>query len=245
VLLAALWKEGDLRIHRADLGKVAVVGCLGIGGYQILWSLGLDWTYATNSALLFSLQPIFGALYVGITGGEPVGRKAMLGMALALAGTSLIILRPDVHLHLSPSTLKGDLVTALACLCFAVCFSAWAKPLLARYSPLRLVGYCMVGGSLVIWLVALVPAANLSWRAVGANAWWALAYAVVLSGVLGHVFWYEGIGRIGVTRTLVYQYMVPIWAVVFNHLFLGEPVCLQQAAGGALILWGVRRVMKA
>jgi drug/metabolite transporter (DMT)-like permease len=80
---------------------------------------------------------------------------------------------------------------------------------------------------------------------VGANAWWALAYAVVLSGVLGHVFWYEGIGRIGVTRTLVYQYMVPIWAVVFNHLFLGEPVCLQQAAGGALILWGVRRVMKA
>jgi drug/metabolite transporter (DMT)-like permease len=71
-----------------------------------------------------------------------------------------------------------------------------------------------------------------------------MAYAVVIGGILGHVMWYGAIGRIGVTRTLLYQFFIPIWAVLFNHLFLGEEVSLQQILGGALILFGVYRALR-
>jgi drug/metabolite transporter (DMT)-like permease len=245
VLLASLWMEGGLRIRKEDLAKVAIVGGLGLGGYQILWSLGLDRTYASNSALLFAAQPIFGALYLGLARREAVSRSGYFGMALATAGAALVILRPDARVGFSGDTLVGDLITLLACLCFAICFSAWAKPLLGKYSPLRLVGWCMVAGSLVLWAAALQPAVHMEWGRVGTSSWWALAYAVVFAGVLGHVCWYEGIGRIGVSRTLVYQYLVPVWAVAFNHIFLGESLFHQQVAGGILILWGVRKASQS
>ena len=60
MLLLALGKEKDLRIQRQDWSLMLVVGGLGIGIYQTLWSIGLQWTSATNSALIFTIQPLLG-----------------------------------------------------------------------------------------------------------------------------------------------------------------------------------------
>lgn len=244
LLGVTLWREGDVRIARRHWPRVAAVGALGVGGYQMLWSLGLHWTYATNSALLFATQPIFGALYMALFKGEALAWREAAGMALALGGAVLVVLRPDARLQLSLGTLPGDLVTLAGCICFPVFFSAWARPLLAAYSPLRLTGQCMVVGSLVLWVGAGLAGGGTAWGGVPGAAWGGLLYAVVISGALGHVFWYEGLGRIGVTRTLVYQFLVPVWAVIFNHLALGERLFPQQLLGGALILWGVHRVLR-
>jgi hypothetical protein len=56
------------------------------------------------------------------------------------------------------------------------------------------------------------------------------------SGVLGYICWYEGIGRMGVTKSLVYLYFIPICPVLFNTFLMGEKIFLQQIIGGALIL---------
>jgi len=47
-----------------------------------------------------------------------------------------------------------------------------------------------------------------------------MGYAVVFSGMLGHVFWYEGLEKVGVAKSMVYIYFIPIWAVVFNALMM-------------------------
>lgn len=62
--------------------------------------------------------------------------------------------------------------------------------------------------------------------------------------MIGHVFWYEGIERLGVTRSMVYQFLIPVWAVFFNHFFMGEKVFFQQIAGGALILFAVHGALR-
>lgn len=63
VLTITFWQEKGIGIRKKDLGKVATVGALGL--YQILWSLGLYLTSATNSALILSTQPLLGLLYMG------------------------------------------------------------------------------------------------------------------------------------------------------------------------------------
>ena len=42
ILLLAItfWREKGIRIRKGDLGTIAAVGGLGLGLYQILWSLG-------------------------------------------------------------------------------------------------------------------------------------------------------------------------------------------------------------
>ncbi len=129
---------------------VAAVGGMGLGLYQILWSLGLNLTSASNSALILSAQPLLGTLYMDLIKKESVGRRKYLGMLLALGGVMLVIFKPTVQFHFSLDTLRGDLLTLLAGICAAIFFSAWSKPLLNVYSPMRLMGFCMIIGSLAL-----------------------------------------------------------------------------------------------
>jgi drug/metabolite transporter (DMT)-like permease len=160
-------------------------------------------------------------------------------MFLAFGGVILVILKPTAQLHFSLDTFWGDVLTLMAGICSAIFFSAWSKPLLKYYSPIRLMGYCMIISSLILWLAALLLPQPIVWEQIGMKAWLSLGYAIFFSGMLGHVFWYKGIERIGVTKSFVYLYFMPICAVLFNYFLMGEMIFIQQIIGGALILWGV------
>ena len=240
----AFWREKEIRIRKEDLGKVILVGVLGLGLYQVLWSLGLNLTSPSNSALIISTQPLLGTLYIDLIKKEPVGRQQYWGMLLALVGVVLVILKPTARLHFSLETLPGDLLTLMAGFCAAIFFSVWSKPLLRTYPPLRLMSYCMIIGSLVLWIASPFSTQPVIWSQVWEKTWWSMGYAVIFSGMLGHVFWYEGLERVGVTKSMVYLYFIPIWAVLFNALMMGETIFLQQILGGVLILLGVHHTLK-
>ena len=244
LLTLTFFREKGIQLRKEDLGKVIMVGALGLGLYQVLWSLGLNLTSPSNSALILSTQPLLGTLYIDLVKKEPVGRQQYWGMLLALVGVVLVILKPTAKLHFSLETLPGDLLTLTAGFCAAIFFSVWSKPLLKIYSPLRLMSYCMIIGSLVLWIASPFSAQPIVWSQVWGKTWWSMGYAVVFSGMLGHVFWYEGLGRIGVTKSMVYLYFIPIWAVLFNTLMMGETIFLQQILGGVLILLGVHHALK-
>jgi len=244
MLLFVLWREKDLRIRSQDWKLIFMVGGLGIGIYQIFWSLGLNWTTATNSALIFTIQPLLGAVYVDLTKKEPVSNQRYVGMLVALGGVILVILKPTLQLHFSTETIGGDLLTLMAAVCSAVFFTVWPKPLLKIYSPARLMGCCMLIGSIVLWITVLFCKRLVAFDQIGAKAWWPMIYAIVFAGMLGHTFWYEGVGRIGATKTLIYLYFIPIWAALFNYFYMGERIFLQQMLGGGLILLGVHYALR-
>lgn len=244
VLLLTLKWEKSIAIQKKDLWKVAWVGILGIGVYQIFWLVGLNLTSASNSVLILSTSPLWGALYVHLIEKESVGKKQYLYMLVSLFGVMLVILKPTVSLRVSPDTLPGDLLSLIAAFFAAVFFTAWSKPLLRIYSPLRLMGYCMVIGSLVLWLSVPFLATPVSLSQVGAASWLALGYAILLSGIIGHISYYGGIKRLGVTRSMVYLYFIPLWAILFSYLLLGEKIFPQQILGGILILLSTHRVLR-
>jgi drug/metabolite transporter (DMT)-like permease len=245
LLAATFWQEGEIRIQKEDLGKVILVGAMGLGLYQVLWSLGLNLTSPSNSALILSTQPLLGLLYVDLFRKEPVGRQQYWGVLLALVGVVLVMLKPTAELHFSLETLPGDLLTLMAGFCSAIFFSVWSKPLLKTYSPLRLMSYCMIIGSLVLWIASPFSTQPVVWSQVWENTWWSMGYAVLFSGMLGHVLWYEGLERIGITKSMVYLYFLPIWAVLFNAFMMGEKIFLQQILGGILILLGVHQTLRS
>jgi drug/metabolite transporter (DMT)-like permease len=245
LVLLLTWKwEKSIAIQKKDLWKVAWVGSLGIGVYQILWLVGLNLTSASNSVLILSTTPLWGALYVHLVEKESVGRKQYLYMLLSLVGVMLVILKPTVSLRFSPDTLSGDLISLIAAFFAAVFFTAWSKPLLKIYSPLRLMGYCMMIGSLVLWLAVPFLATPIVLNQVSAKSWWALGYAILMSGIIGHVSYYGGIEKLGVTKSMIYLYFIPLWAILFNYLLLGEKIFPQQILGGILILLSTHRVLR-
>jgi drug/metabolite transporter (DMT)-like permease len=84
-----------------------------------------------------------------------------------------------------------------------------------------------------------------TWSAISAPAWAALGFAAFISGGLAFSLWYQGIKRIGVTRTIVYHYLVPFVAVVFAAVFLDERISSLQVLGGLSILAGISLVQRS
>jgi drug/metabolite transporter (DMT)-like permease len=244
LLLITYGKEKSLRIRSEDLGRVVAVGVAGLSFYQILWSLGLSMTSATNSALILATQPLLGFLYLDVVEKEPMRRGRYLNMLLALAGVVLVILKPSARLHLSAVTLVGDGLTLLAGVCSTIFFSIWSKPLLKNYSSFRLMSYYMISGAMSLWIAGSWSLQDIVWTEVSLNSWGALGYAIFFSGILAHVFWYQGIGREGVSKSLVYLYFMPVCAALFNYFFMGEKIFYQQILGGLLILLGVHRALR-
>jgi drug/metabolite transporter (DMT)-like permease len=103
----------------------------------------------------------------------------------------------------------------------------------------------MIIGSLVLWIASPFSTQPVVWSQVWENTWWSMGYAVLFSGMLGHVLWYEGLERIGITKSMVYLYFLPIWAVLFNAFMMGEKIFLQQILGGILILLGVHQTLRS
>jgi len=223
-----------LSVQRRDLARVAAVGLFHVAFYQIFFGVGLKYTTASNSVLIINTAPVITALLVWLTRAEPITWRQAVGIALASAGVILLV---EASGGLSAGHLKGDLITMLAALSYAVT-PVIVLPLYQRYSSLTIMTFGMVAGTVVLLIVGLPELARQSWT-VSSIAWAQLVYAALGAGTLGYLFWYEGIRRIGPTRAAAYFYLIPPVGVITAVKVLHEPFGMLHLAGAFVIIAGV------
>ena len=91
-------------------------------------------------------------------------------------------------------------------------------------------------GPLVIY--CLLNVSTLTWP-VDMPSWGSLAYSIVFATIFGLAMWYVGISKIGSTKVMVYMYLVPLFAVIFAAVTIGEQINLMQLVGGLIIFIGL------
>jgi drug/metabolite transporter (DMT)-like permease len=74
---------------------------------------------------------------------------------------------------------------------------------------------------------------------LGAQQWLSLLYLGVLGSALAYIGYYDGIRKIGATRSGVFIALNPLTAVILGALLLDEPLTLAMCLGGGLILAGI------
>ncbi len=225
-------------VERRDRAAIARLGFIGITLYNIFFMYGLKYTTAANSALLISLSPLFGALLTAVLHRERLTARIGTGLALATAGVILVLRSHHGAPGFSSAESAGDVMTLCATLTWAL-YTATAKPLLEKYSAVTVTAYAMAAGSVLLLPFGLPGLLNQPWAAVSALSWAAMAFAAFIAAGVAYVFWYRGVQQIGVTRTMVYHYVMPFAAVLFAALALGEEITALQIGGGITILAGV------
>jgi drug/metabolite transporter (DMT)-like permease len=93
-------------------------------------------------------------------------------------------------------------------------------------------------------LIVVIPfgahdALTADWGALGAAEWGALFWTVVLAGTFGFMAWYWRISKTSASRVAVYQYIVPVVALITAVLLLGERPTALQILGAGLVLMGL------
>ncbi len=244
LLMVMIVRRESLNVDRGDRLSIIMLGLIGITLYNLFFMYGLQVTTAANSALLISLSPLFGALIQFARGREQLTLRICAGLACATAGVILIVTGRHDDLTLLSSGIKGDLLTLCAALTWAV-YTLSAGPLLRKYSAIKITAYAMASGSALLLPVSLQSLAAQSWSGISVDAWAALAFASFIAAGVAYVYWYEGVRRIGVTRTMVYHYLMPVAAVITASLLLGERITMSQIIGGFSILLGVYLVQSS
>ena len=233
----------SLFMERRDISAVVMLGFIGITLYNLLFMYGLNFTTASNSALFISLSPLFAAFILALTKRERINAFTIAGLLLSTAGVFLVIHKRPAGLSFSRQAMIGDLLTLCAALFWAL-YTVKARPLLEKYSAIKVTAYSMAAGTVLLLPVGAYELVHQSWGAVSAGSWAAFAFSTFISGGIAFTLWYEGVKKSGVTRTIVYHYLVPFVAVIFAWLFLEERISFVQIMGGLSILAGVYLVQR-
>ncbi|MGL4233541.1 MAG: DMT family transporter, partial [Casimicrobium sp.] len=95
-------------------------------------------------------------------------------------------------------------------------------------------------GSQTAAAVALVPLAAAFWPAAmpSTKAWVSLVLLATFSTALAYILYFRLIASLGGQKASTVTFAIPVFAVLWGALFLGETVTLPMIAGGAIVLFG-------
>lgn len=238
LLLVYLWKkEGSIAVGRSDILKLAALGIVGNTIYQLLFINGIRRTTASSASLIMTMSPILIALLSASLGVERIRWAGWAGIFVAFSGLYLVVFGHSGTFSLSGESLRGDLFILAGNFCWAA-YTVFSRPLLARMSPLKLTTLTLAFGALFYLPAGAREIIAMPWSSLSPLGWSALFYSAVFSFALGYVIWYSSVKRVGNTKTGIYGYITPVFAVIFAHIFLAEGLHLFQAAGALIIFLG-------
>jgi drug/metabolite transporter (DMT)-like permease len=236
--------EGPTGVPAGAMKTLILLGVLGNTCYQLAFTVGLDHTTATNSALILSMLPTVVAVLGGLLGLERITRRMGWGIVIGTLGVVIVIATRGVGFR--SDTLPGDLLTVAAVFCWAG-YTLGLRRVPAGVSSLRVTTITTIAGTPGLLLAGLPGVLRLNWSAVSAQAWAGLGYAATFSLVFAYLLWNRSVKAVGGTRTAIYMCVTPLVAATGAWLLLGERPHALQGLGAVLIVTGVllTRAVKA
>lgn len=233
-----LWRRGGVpRLTARQLAVMAGCAFLMVYGNQILFAQGLLRSTATNGALIMALSPLVSALMAALVFGERFTARRMVGVALGFAGVAAVVLsHPGAGLS---SAGIGDLMLALSVVSFAV-GGVGVQRLARQVDPLSISWVIYLIGTFMLVVHTLLGPSRLGTAQLFPGAWpWALVlFSGIAATAVGNLIWNRAISVIGVARTAVFLYWVPVFGVLFAALLLGEVLTWWHLFGFAAVMSG-------
>ena len=228
------------RPARADALRLAALGVLGHGVYQVCFIEAIAHATASTTALVLAAGPAFIGVVGRVLGVERPSRRAWAGVALQLVGMAGVVFGSATQAA-APGEAPGVLgpVFALGAALAWAFYAVLLKPFAARVDPLQLSAWTLVGGLTVLVPLATPALLRLHPAAVPSAAWGAVLYSALLAMVVGYLFYYRGVRVVGPVRTAMFSNLQPIVALAVAALILGERPAPWQLAGALCIAAGL------
>lgn len=229
-----------LRGHGAEFKRnwraVTLVGVLNSGLPFAFFAFALLSITTGLSSILNATVPLFGAVVAWAWLGDRLTGSRVLGLALGFLGVGMLAwdkagVRPDA----TPVAAAWAVGACLAAtLCYAVAASA-TKRFLTGVPPLVTATGSQVGATLGLALPALLLAPV---QMPSLSAWLSLAVVGVVCTGIAYVLYFRLIERVGPARALAVTFVVPVFAILYGVLFLGEEVTPWMLGCGVVIVLG-------
>ncbi len=232
-LLPLLLWRCDLQQVRRKAVPLVLIGLLNTALPFTFYCYALRHISTGLTSILNASAPLFGALVAWVWLRETPSRWRALGLLLGFLGIVL--------LSWHKVSLGGEqtALSVLACLGATLCYGIAAsctRLYLSDVPPLSITAASMTGAAL-----ALAPATLWSWpeQTPQLSAWGAVIALGLVCTAWAYVMFYRLIAKAGPAKALTVTFVVPLFALLYGALLLGETVTLAMAGYGLVILLGV------
>ena len=239
-LVLITWKvEGKLpKIERSLVLPIFLLGLTGVFAYNVFFFKGLQSIDAGRAALIIALNPVMISLLSSIFFKEELTPIKIIGILLSVIGAMTVISRGN-PLHLFQGHLGWGELNIFGCVLSWVSFSLIGKSVLGKISPLVSICYSSLAGTATLIIPATLEGLWTFLPAYSGITWLGLFYLGFFGTVLGFVWYYEGIKKIGPTKAGLFINVVPLSAVVLAFFLLNEPLTMSLLIGAVLVSTGI------
>ncbi len=215
--------------------RMILVGILMGPLHQALLYVGLTYLPAGLTSILMQgsiiITTIIGWLFLN----EKVGWRTWLGIVIGIVGVGILVGMPD----------EGKSVAGI----FIIFLSAFMVAL--AYIAQKKVGHAHPPTYIALMFFPAAPFIALSSYLIEGTEWinnvedlnWTVICAVVIYQAvilsLSHMIWQHLIARLPVSQLVPWTLLIPVFAVLFAVLFLGEALTLNIILGGMITIGGV------
>lgn len=236
LLLPLLASRGQVAALRQHWKGLLLVGALNSAIPFALFSFAALSITAGLASIVNATTPLWTAVVAYLWLRQGLTPVRVLGLVIGFAGVAFLAWDKA---SFKPGADHAGLWAVLACLTATACYGLAAnatKRFLNGVSPLAVA----TGSQLAATLLLALPAAWL-WPATlpGATAWASAMALAVLCTALAYIMYFRLMSRVGATNAVSVTFLIPLFAILWGALFLGEAVTAQMAVGGAIVLVGI------
>lgn len=244
LLLAAglLFSVGLILKQRLKLGlhwrHYLVLGLFNSALPFLLFAFAAKTLSASLLSILNATAPIWGTVIGAVWRREPLRGKTAFGLALGVAGVALLVGFDRVTLQ--PGAGWAIVAALAAAFCYGIA-SNYAKSAQAASSQDP---YANAYGSM--WAAALLLAPALPFFPTAAEPAFSVLGAVVALGVfctgIAYLLYFRLVADLGAAPALTVTFLIPVFGILWGHLFLGEAIGWHTLAGAVVVLLGTALV---
>lgn len=234
-LAVGLLMGQSLRLSRAQWRATLIFGLCQNAIYLGLNFVAMQWIEASLAAIIASTMPLLVAALGWALFGERIRPLGLLGLALGLGGVGLIM----------ATRLQGGAEPLGIALCLVAALALALATLMVRGAASGgnlwiVVGLQMWVGAAVLWGIT---GFGDSWQITVSPHWLAaMAYQIVMPGIVATVLWFGLVGRIGAVKAATFHFLNPFFGVAIAALLLGEAIRLNDMIGVAIVMVGILAV---
>ncbi|MBT8373488.1 MAG: DMT family transporter [Deltaproteobacteria bacterium] len=239
-LLLITWKiEGRFPgIRNKQIFPLILLGLTGVFSYNLFFFKGLRLIDAGRASIIIANNPIFIALLSMLLFKERITLLKFAGVLISVTGAVIAISRGDLNNIMTGGLGFGEFFI-FCCVASWVCYSLIGKAVMTDLSPLVSVTYSAIIGTACLFIPALFEGILSDMKYYMTSEWISIFYLGFFGTVLGFVWYYEGIKKIGPTRAGLFINFVPITAIILAFLILKEPLTLSLFVGALFVCSGV------
>jgi len=239
-LILFIWRiDGKLFLpKKRQMVPVILLGLTGVFTYNVFFFKGLKLINAGRASIIIANNPIFIAILSAYFFKEKLNLIKAVGIIISVTGAIIVISKGNLNEIVQGNIGRGE-IFIFCCVLSWVVYSLIGKVVMADLSPISSVFYSCVIGTFFLFFPACFEGIFSNFHHYPIMAWLGIFYLGIFGTVVGFVWYFEGIKKIGPTKASLFINFVPVSAVILAFMILDEPITLSLCIGTILVCAGV------